>query len=66
MKNEEFNRAVRPLNIGYRDKFGVIPRITDFSCTREEYLEAMETAVKDGRLLEDMLLVRERFNEDSF
>lgn len=65
MKNEEFNIAVKPLNIKYRDRFGVIPRITDFSCTRTEYLEAMETAVKNEKPLEDLLLVRERINRDN-
>lgn len=66
MKNAEFNMAVRSLNIKYRDKFGVIPRITDFSCTREEYLKAMEMAIKNGKPLGDVLLVRERVYKDSF
>lgn len=66
MKNAEFNNAVRPLNIKYRDRFGAIPCITDFSCTREEYLEPMEMAVKNGKPLEDMLLVHEYFNTDNF
>lgn len=46
MENQEFNKLVRELNVKYRDIFGSIPCITDYSCTREEYLNAMKNAVE--------------------
>lgn len=46
MENQEFNKLVRALNVKYRDIFGSIPCITDYSCTREEYLNAMQSAVE--------------------
>lgn len=59
INNNNFNRLVRPLNIKYRDVFGHIPRITDYSCTREEYLDAMEKAIESKRQLSAFLVQRE-------
>lgn len=46
MENQEFNKLVRVLNVKYRDIFGSIPCITDYSCTRKEYLNALKSAVE--------------------
>lgn len=56
MKNTEFNAACRKWNVLYRDIFGDIPCITDYSCTREEYLAAMEKAVESGEPLKHLLI----------
>lgn len=58
MDNAMFNKLVRPLNIQYRDTFGHIPRIIDYSCTREEYLEAMKVSIESKKPLGDILTKR--------
>lgn len=58
MDNHSFNMQIRPLNIEYRKIFGEIPRITDYSCSREEYIMALENAIKDKQPLSDALILR--------
>lgn len=58
MDNATFNKLVRPLNVQYRDVFGHIPRIIDYSCTREEYLEAMKASIECKNSLESFLTKR--------
>lgn len=41
MDNHTFNRIIKPLNIEYHALFGGIPRITDYSCSREEYCDLL-------------------------
>lgn len=59
MDNVTFNKQVRPLNIRYKDTFGHIPRITDYSCTREEYIEALKTSLESKKPLGSILIKRE-------
>lgn len=58
MDNHSFNVQIRPLNVKYRNIFGEIPRITDYSCTRDEYITALESAIKDKHPLSDILIPR--------
>lgn len=58
MDNHSFNMRIRPLNIEYRRIFGEIPRITDYSCSRDEYITALEHAIKDKLPLSDVLILR--------
>lgn len=58
MDNHSFNMQIRPLNIEYGKIFGEIPRITDYSCTRDEYITALEGAIKDKQPLSDILIPR--------
>lgn len=58
MDNHSFNMSIRPLNIEYQKIFGVIPRITDYSCSREEYIAALEAAVKNKCPLGSTLILR--------
>lgn len=55
MTNLEFNRQLRQKNLKYRERFGCIPSILDYSCTREEYLRAMDAAIASGKALERFL-----------
>ncbi|MCD7885944.1 MAG: hypothetical protein LUI87_19980 [Lachnospiraceae bacterium] len=55
MKNAEFNTECIKWNKPYKEKFGVIPSIRDYACSREEYLEAMKKAVETGQPLETFL-----------
>ena len=66
MENATFNKLVRPLNIQYRDIFGQIPRITDYSCTREEYILALKQAIEKIIPLDIILVPYEkRYEEDT-
>lgn len=59
MDNHSFNMLIRPLNIEYRKIFGEIPRITNYSCSREEYVAALKAAIRDKKSLTGMLIPRE-------
>ena len=45
MTVKEFNDAIRADNKAYRELFGYIPCITDYSCSREEYIIALKEAI---------------------
>lgn len=55
MKTTEFNALCRKLNGLYYDIFACIPCITDYVCTREEFLNAMEEAIEKKEPLEHFL-----------
>ena len=56
MKPKEFSEATREYNKQYRALFGYIPSIKDYSCTQEEYIEALITAVREKQELHCFLL----------
>lgn len=58
MDNHSFNMQIRPLNIEYRKIFGEVPRITDYSCSREEYIAAMKASLEIRVPLEATLIRR--------
>lgn len=58
MDNHLFNMQIRPLNIEYRKIFGEIPRITDYSCSRDEYIAAMKASLETRVPLETTLIRR--------
>lgn len=60
MDNHSFNLLIKPLNIEYRKIFGDIPRITDYSCSRDEYVAALKNAIQNKQPLSDILIVRKR------
>lgn len=62
MDNHTFNQTIRSLNIKYRDIFGHIPRITDYSCTREEYILALKQATEKFITLDKILVPYEKVN----
>lgn len=51
MDNKQFNILTKPLNVEYMRLFGYIPCITDYSCSREDYIRILERAVKEQREL---------------
>lgn len=55
MQNKEFNKRLRLVNKQYREIFGYIPCITDYVCTREKYMDALEMAIKTKRELKEYL-----------
>lgn len=45
----EFGKLCQPLNKQYKELFGYIPLQTDYSCTREEFLEALSLAISEQK-----------------
>ena len=55
MTDIEFNKSLRALNKAYRDLFNVIPCISDYSCTRDEYTAALKKAVDEKIEISEIL-----------
>ena len=51
MDDKSFNEIIRALNKQYLELFEEIPCITDYSCTRDEYVSAMQKAILEKREL---------------
>ena len=49
MDDCEFYQKIRPLNKKYCDLFGCIPSIYDYSCSRVEFVQALENAVVERK-----------------
>lgn len=56
MKPKEFSDAIREYNKQYRELFGYIPSIKDYSCTQEAYINALAYAVRDKKELYNYLI----------
>ena len=65
MENSKFNQVIKPLNIRYKEIFGYIPRITDYSCTREDYINALNISVKENKELKQTLTERIKISKKS-
>lgn len=50
-----FNKKKRQLNRAYFEVFGVVPCMQGFSCTREEYLNALNIAIDTKTTIEKLL-----------
>lgn len=55
MDGTTFNKKKRQLNRTYFEVFGVVPCMQRFDCTREGYLEALNTAIKTKTEIEKLL-----------
>lgn len=49
MTDIEFNKSLRELNKAYKDLFCVIPVISDYSCTRDEFVSALKKAIAEKK-----------------
>ena len=49
MTDIEFNKSLRELNKAYRDLFSAIPCISDYSCTRDEFISALKKAIEEKK-----------------
>lgn len=66
MDNHSFNMQIRPLNIEYRKIFGEIPCITDYSCSRDEYILALKQATENFIPLNKILIsYRKRYKDET-
>ena len=57
METKEFNTLLRVKNKKYLELFGYIPCITDYSCDRERYLEALDEAIRTKKELKTILSI---------
>ena len=55
MKQIEFNKNLAEWNGKYKELFGVIPCIWEYSCGREEYMCALQKAVRERKPLGEFL-----------
>lgn len=55
METKKFNSLLRMKNKKYLELFGYIPCITDYSCDREKYLEALDEAINTRTELKSIL-----------
>ena len=63
MNSIEFGLTCKPYNIKYRDLFGEVPSYSDYACTQEEYLEALQKSVAE-KLRIDAFLKRRATPQD--
>lgn len=55
MTDIEFNKSLRELNKKYRDIFSAIPVISDYSCTREEFVAALKKSIEEKKEIDTYL-----------
>lgn len=66
MDGTTFNKKKRQLNKTYFEVFGVVPCMQGFDCTREEYLDALNAAIKTRTEIEKLLpLAGEPIDKDA-
>lgn len=63
MNSFEFGLACKEYNFQYRNRFGVIPIPSEYACSREQFLDALKTAVAEGVPIETYLAKRVRHND---
>lgn len=56
MDDQQFYQTIRPLNKKYYDLFGCIPSIYDYSCSRVEFVQALENAVVERKNIDCYLV----------
>lgn len=55
MTDIEFNKSLRELNKAYRTLFNIIPCISDYSCTRDEYVNALKKSIEEKKEISNFL-----------
>ena len=55
MTDIEFNKSLRELNKAYKELFNTIPCISDYSCSRDEYVKALKKSIEKKIKLSDIL-----------
>lgn len=56
MDDQQFYQTIRPLNKEYYNLFGCIPSIYDYSCSRFEFVQALENAINERKSIEYYLI----------
>ena len=66
MNSREFGIACKELNHIYRDLFGEVPVPTEYSCTREQFFDALKQSVAERKPIETYLVKGVRHNDGRF
>ena len=61
MDSIEFGKMCRPYNIQYRDLFGYVPCREDYSCSQEEFFEALLNSIETKKDI-NMFLIKRTFD----
>lgn len=61
MDSIEFGKKCRPFNIQYRDLFGYVPCREDYSCSQEEFLEALLKSIETKKDI-NMFLIKKTYD----
>jgi len=64
MDSIEFGKKCRSYNIQYREIFGYVPCRDDYSCSQDEYFNALLEAIKTKRELSNIIPKRNRNLQD--
>ena len=59
MDSIEFGKKCRPYNIQYRDLFGYVPCREDYSCSQEEFFEALLKSIETKKDI-NMFLIKKK------
>ena len=59
MDDKIFKNSIRTINLEYKKIFGCIPCIENYSCTQEEYKNALWKAVHEKKELSEYLIAYE-------
>lgn len=62
MNSVEFGKKLRPYNKQYKELFGYVPSREKYSCSQEEYFEALLKAI-ETRMDIEFLLTKKTFDE---
>lgn len=65
MTSVDFNKKCKPYNIQYKDIFGYIPCRDDYSCSQDEYFDALLKAIENKCELPTIIPKRNRKYKDS-
>ena len=61
MDSIEFGKKCRTYNIQYRDLFGYVPCREDYSCSQEEFLEALLKSIETKKDI-NMFLIKKTYD----
>lgn len=61
MDSIEFGKKCRPYNIQYRDLFGYVPCREDYSCSQEEFFEALLKSIETKKDI-NMFLIKKTYD----
>ena len=61
MDSIEFGKKCRPYNIQYRDLFGYVPCREDYSCSQEEFFEALLKSIETKKDI-NMYLIKKTYD----
>lgn len=61
MDSIKFGKKCRPYNIQYRDLFGYVPCREDYSCSQEEFFEALLKSIETKKEI-NMFLIKKTYD----